>query len=220
LCLFSACIKTYKLVPPETPQGKKLKDAKKISEECVRSAKVYDEWETSAGFDVLWLSDDARSSYTEKYCSRRGKSEAERQSMLSKESQKNINKTTFYVLADVRDRLHPDMSDKKAAWTMYLEVDGKRIAPEKDSVKEVELAPELREFFGYRYKKPKFKTSYVVTFATTIEKNKPFKMILSSVSRQCELGWQGGEPVTIRCLAGKIGKCKDGKFQRSEDYYW
>jgi hypothetical protein len=212
LFVLSSCLKTYKLVPPETPQGEELKDVKKISEEYVRSAKVYDEWETRALFDVLWMSDDARNTANSLYNSRRG---LQPSSIVS-----TPNKTIFYVLSDVRDNLHPDMSDKDAAWTMYLEVEGKKIAPIKDSIKEVELSPEIREFFGYRYRKPKLKASYAVEFQTTIPQNKPFKMFISSTSRQCELGWQGGEPVTIRCFAGKKGKCKDGKFHRHEDYYW
>lgn len=217
LLVFSACIKTYKLVPPETPQGEEVKDVKTVAESCVRSVKVYDEWETRATFDVLWLSDDARKTANNVYCSRRGKSDG----CVARHDHRVT--TTFYVLADVRDRLHPDMSDKEAAWTMYLDVDGKQIAPEKDSVKEVELSPELREFFGYRYKSPKFKTAYAVRFPIVVSQTKPFKMYISSPSRRCELGWNGAEPVRISCFAGKagkIGRCKDGKFFRHEDFYW
>jgi hypothetical protein len=218
LLILPACIKTYKLVPPEAPQGKEHADSRAIVKNYVRSAKLYEEWETRAFFDVLWLSDQALTSYVNLYCARGGKGAAQRDAMLKNELSRHKNYLTFYVLADVRDKLHPDLKDKDAAWKMHLDVDGKKIIPIKDGIKEIEISPELQSFFGYKYRRPKFKTAYVVKFPFSDVSGKPFKMIISSVHRQCELGWQGGHPVMIKNLRRE--KMKPGKFKKDEDYYW
>lgn len=224
LLLAPACIKTYKLAPSESSQGKEHKDNREVVKENVRTARVYDQWETRATFDVLWLSDRAREAYVDSHCLRRGKDEHARDTMLQRQLEENQHWISFYVLADVRDPFHPSLSDTNAAWTMYLDVGGQdKVLP--SSIKEVELDPEIVELFGFRFSKPKFKTPYLVKFPAKdvggspyVDASKPFKMIISSVNRQCELGWQGGQPVFVKTLQKVCSK--KGKLIKDEDYYW
>jgi len=220
-----SCMKTYKLAPSESPQGKEYKDQRSVVDENLRSVKVYDQWETEAMFDVLWVSDSTTKSYVDRYCERRGKSMVEHDDMLQEELAKNREDMKFYVLADVRDKFNPSLSDPNAAWTMYLELaDGRKIAASK--VKEVELSPEILEIFGHRFRKPKFKTPYEATFsAGSLNNRDQFKMIISSTSRRCELGWLGGHPVCVKKIEDTC--CKDPnkvnkkrKLIKDEDYYW
>lgn len=226
LCVLSlffvpACIKTYNLVPPETPQGVNKKDSRQITKEFVRSVKVYDEWETKAMFDVLWVSDDVMRSYVDLYCDRRGT--LDKNKMLESENKVTRNDITFYVLADVRDKLHPLLNENLASWTMRLEFGDTKVVPHQKGIKEVELSSEMQSFFGCRYRNIKFKTAYLVTFPKFdpsgkpyITPGKPFRMIISSVAKECVLGWQGGEPVLIRCMR----KENNRKLIKDEDYYW
>lgn len=216
LLAFPGCIKTYKVIPSEVPQGTERDDNRKVVKNNIRSVRVYDQWETKAAFDALWMSDDVRKTYVNSYCQRRGKSSSIQETMLSDQLKKNKQNMSFYVLADVRDRNHPLLSDKNAAWTCYLELNnGKKIAA--SSVKEIdEFAPEIRALFGYRYN-THFKVPFLVKFQA-INTDKPFSMIISSVLRECHLKWNetsGVKNVTVKDVSDK-----DGKLPKDEDFYW
>lgn len=215
----SACVHTYKLAPSEVPQGKEQKSHKQVTRENVRSARVYDQWETRAIFDVLWVSDDAHRAYADLYCARRGEegNRALYDQLVAKGLKENKEKATFYVLADVRDRMHKELNNKDAAWKMHLDINGKKVAPIKNSIKEVEMKPELRSFFGYKYKQTKFRTAYIVEFPAKKLTGVPFKLVLSSVARSCELGWQGAEEVCVK----EVRRTKDKERKLiDEDLYW
>lgn len=217
LLVLSSCVKTYKLVPSESFQGDTKKKHKKVVDDNLRSVKIYDEWQTDAMFDVLWLSDETRKTYVNTYCSRRGEDSKAQSELLQKELDQNKNTISFYVLADVRDKFHPTLTDKTPAWTMYLDIDGKKVVPKK--ITEVELEPEILSMVVGCYAKPKYKTPYLVEFDKgSVTLNKPFKMVLSSVSRKCELGWNGGHPVLVKIIGGK--GVKKGRLKNNEDWYW
>lgn len=222
ILLLPACMKSYKLVPSESSQGKKHKDKREVVKENLRSVRVYDEWETSAMFDVLWMSDATRRAYADLYCMRRGKGQADKDVMVGQELNKNRESVSFYVLADVRDPFHPELDEEHAAWKMYLEADGVKIVPKSVKSIDVEkMAPEILTLFGHKYRRPKFKKPYLVTFSNkdlqeSIQTEKPFTMVISSVTRQCVLGWQGGHPVFVK----EIKKIKSRKTIKDEDYYW
>jgi hypothetical protein len=211
------------MVPSETSQGQEHKDQRQVVDENVRSARVYNEWETSAMFDVLWASDDTRKSYVDSFCKRRGKSEIDKSAMLREHLEENQKNISFYVLADVRDRFHPDLSGDNPAWTMFLDFNGQKVAP--SSIKEVELDPEVLVLFSHRFPKPKFKISYLVKFPAKsaagnfyVQPGIPFKMMLSSTTKQCELGWQGGHPVRVKNVRRRCDKKR--KLMKDEDFYW
>jgi len=214
------CFKSYKLVPSESSQGKELTDKREVVKKNLRTVRVYNQWSTEAIFDVLWLSEQARRAYVDLYSTRRGKSGVQRKDLLDKELNELQNKIVFYVLADVRAKQNKSLSETNPSWTFFLEAGGTKIP--SSSIQEVELSPEAKALFGDRSRNPKFKIPYRVEFpASSVREDvlkKPFKMIISSVSRQCELGWNGGHPVKVKT----IGKKRDekGRLIKDEDYYW
>lgn len=239
------CIKTYKLVPSETSQGIEREKNEEVAKNNVRSAKIYNQWETLAQFDAIWLSEQTRDSYVDLYCVRRGKGAEARESMRAREREENKETISFYVLADVRDQFHPALTDNDAAWTMYLNIKGKKVRP--TSIIEVELDTEIQTLFGHRFVSPKFKTPYLVRFPARDAEGHPylaqsvcqdshsahpecpskpcedgciegFKLVLSSVTKDCELGWQGGHPAKV--IAVKDGERKERMLGKDEDFYW
>jgi len=120
--LTAGCIKTYKLVPSETSQGIEREKNEEVAKNNVRSAKIYNQWETLAQFDAIWLSEQTRDAYVDLYSARRGKDADARESMSAREREASKKTISIYVLADVRDQFHPALTDSDAAWTMYLDV--------------------------------------------------------------------------------------------------
>jgi hypothetical protein len=210
MTLLPSCIKTYKLVPSESTQGKEHPDKRKVIKDNMRSVRVYDQWQTDAMFDVLWMSEQTQHAHAELYHVRRGTP----MKVTKKEG------VEFYILADVRDQFHPELDDDDASWTMYLEVDGTKITPSK--IEKAQLDPEILSLFGHRFPRQKFKKPYRVTFPAgemkyTLAEKKPFTMVISSVLRQCTLGWNGAHPVCVK--AESCAKNKR-KLAKDEDYYW
>ena len=142
--------------------------------------------------------------------------------MLDEELAKNKGKMSFYVLADIRDKFNPSLIDKSPAWTMFLEFEDKtKVSPVSITEIVEEIDPEILTLFDCCYKKPKFKVPYLVEFNVNSKyttSGKPFKMVLNSVERSCELGWQGGHKALVKPTNRKT-KTK-GRLRRDEDWYW
>ncbi len=223
IIFLAGCLKTFKMTP-ESYQGKEYKEKEAIVEANLRSVKVYDEWETEAMFDILWLSNMTKRAIADVHCSKYGKSETEKREVVQKELAKNREKISFYILADIRSKFSSSLSDKNSQWSVFLELSDKRLIRPSADIKEVELDPEVLLFFEHRYSSPKFKTPYLVTFDAKDSSgdmyisSRPFKMIISSVERRCEVGWQGGNPVLVKHV-GKRTK-KKGRLRKDEDWYW
>jgi hypothetical protein len=217
LLVLSSCLRTYKLVPTESYQGEDKKKNEKVVNNNLRSVKIYDEWETDAMFDVLWLSDSSRRTYVDSYCAKTGKGGQDREQIMREELSKNSEKISFYILADIRDKFHPSLSDKTPAWSIHLDISGKKIFP--SHIEEATIEPEYLAMLGCCYTKPKFKIPYLVEFDSqdTIE-GKPYKMVLSSVAKRCELGWNGAHPPLVKVIGGK-GPTK-GRIKGHENWYW
>lgn len=206
------CIKYHRTLPTEFPQGDEKKDAREITADYVKTARIYDQFSTRAIFDVLWLSDDVRVAYANQYCSKRGKSTDDTEAFITRQREENNHWTSFYVLADVRDRQGTSLSDKNAPWTFYLK-QGTYMAAAL-SVKEVELEPEIQGLFGKNFNL--FKTAYLVKFPVRDEGDKKLlkkqttvKLIIESVDKSVTLLWSENE----------IKKSKK-KVLRDEDFYW
>jgi len=212
--LFPSCIKYYELSETEFPQGKEKEINEKIIAENVKTQKILDQFLTIATFDVLYLSDDIRKLYTEIYCRKRGKDENFHVSMLRRQLEENRHWVSFYVLSYLPKLEDKAINDKDTDWTFFLEAkDGKKISPV--SIKEVELSPEIKYFFGYRVSD--FKTPFLVKFpAKDIISQKDedgklrFKMFVSSVNRESCFTWGYVDPMLhVRKWEG-----------RHDDYYW
>ena len=207
---FSSCIKSYKLAPSETPQGKEHKDHRVVVKNNLRSVRVYDQWQTDAAFDVLWVSDETRRAFVESYCTRRGIDQDEQDKIEDIELSKNRDYTYFYVLADVRDKYHEALTDDNAKWTLSLKNEFDNTVT-TSHVSEVRISPEYQSMFGHRMSK--FKRVYEVTFNTRVHDDEPITLLISSPQRQAELHW--GTETDVR-----VTKNKKEKLSKDEDFYW
>lgn len=216
LVVAPGCIKYYDLAKSEFPQGEKQPDQREVAQRYRRVARVYDEFETKAIFYGLWLSDEVRKSYVDVYSSKRGLSDEAREEMLKRQLEENKHWISFYVLADVRDKTYTALNDKNAAWTLYADVDGKKIVPDKDGIRVLDyLEPELQLFFG-KAVFDLFKTGYLIKFlvdpslADQLTKGsvKQVKIDIHSTTKNCALVWQKEELESKR------------KVTSDEDFYW
>jgi len=219
LCCMTSCVKYTDLVQSEFPQGNKQIDKRVVAQRYRRSSILYNEFETSAIFDALWLSDELRTAYVDLYSTRRGMSQDAQEAMLKMQLEENRHWITFVLLADVRDKTFVSLGDTGASWTAYVEVDGKKFVPaeKKDGVKEIELEPELQQFFGKTYRSfTSFKTAYQVKIPVDSELAgriasggiKDLKLVVSSPYKKGVLEW------TKQQLTTKI------KVTGDEDFYW
>lgn len=210
--LVPSCIKYHKILKKEFNQGQDHNDNREVAHNYIRSATVYDQFETRGIFNALWMADDVRAAYADVYCDKRGRSSEGKDALLKRLLEENKHWITFYMLADIRDRVHSSLSEKTPAWTMYLDVgNGEKIDPV--SIKEVELDPEYQFFFGYRFNLSK--VAYLVKFpaqdlsgVSYVKQGGKVNLVLSSVSKEVELVWD-------------LSKIKKGeKLIKDEDFYW
>lgn len=234
LVFMTSCVKYYDLVKSEFPQGKDQPDKREVAAHYKRTATVYDEFQTKAVFNALWLSDELRTAYVDVYCDKRGLSCDEKEEMLKRQLQENKYWVSFYVLADVRSKTNQSLSDENAMWTLHLKLgDYETLIPE--SIKEVDLDPEYQLFFGATFNL--FKTAYLVKFPLQPEPSLPasasaavpvprvvsrpdlarklangtitlVQLIVKSIYKECTLTWDRDEIAKKR------------KILRDEDFYW
>jgi hypothetical protein len=122
----------------------------------IRSVKRYDEFSTSALFDVLWLSDQVKNAYASSYAYKRGKDEVFRDRLLQEQLEESKNYITFYVLAPHAYAL----SEKDSDWSLSLELGDYALQPVE--IKVIDLSAEYKDFFGEKYNR--FRTAYRVKF--------------------------------------------------------
>ena len=125
-------------------QGKQHADHKAVVEKYMRSIKIYDQFETIALFDVLFLSDDIRDAYSKLFSSTHGRSQEAHLTFLRRQLKTNEHFVSFYVLSTHQVPLNL----KPAVWSIYLKVGD--VAYQPLEIKAIELAPEYNRFFGKR----------------------------------------------------------------------
>jgi len=218
--LLPGCVPYHKIGKTEFPQGQSKDPARSILVNNLRSTRVYDQFNTLATFDVLWLSDQTRTYYTELYSTRRGKDAESTDALLRRQLEENKLWISFYVLADVRgDSNNQLLSEKNAAWTMYLKnTAGATVTP--ILVKEIMLEPEIMLMFGSLLNS--FKTAFIVKFpvqdlagAEYLKEKETFKLVISSVRKSCELEWS-----TDSKLDKKAIRAAEKRMKTNEDLDW
>lgn len=122
----------------------------------VRSIVAYDQLETAAQFDALWLSPEVRNLYAYLYTRISGKGEEQKKTLERRQMDENNHFIIFYVLSSYKIPL----GTPESLWHIFLEIDGYRYAPIE--IKPVELVPLYKEFFGKKYSI--FKTAYQLKF--------------------------------------------------------
>jgi hypothetical protein len=222
---FTGCIKYYQLSESEFSQGKKYSDTSVVRHYFVKSITVYDQFATKAHFDVLYLSDYVRKEYTRIYSSRRGKDE-EADAVFSRLLEDNRHWVSFYVLADIRERVNSVLSDPSSLWTFYLDIKGYKLAP--TLIKEVELEPEYKGFFGNLFEA--FKTAYLFKFPAQklylpngqIDLSAKVRLVASSVTHKCEFIWDNKEIMSKidNIIKKNFVKGPQKEVRSHEDFYW
>lgn len=210
----TSCIKYYTLIKTETPQGIDLENQALITAKYLRTMPVYDHFETRAIFDVLWMSYECRKAYVDLYAKKHGLSQDMHKEMFKQQLEENNHWITMYILADIRETQNPSLSDPQAEWNLQITIDNNPTLFVPESIKEVDLEPEIRILFGGRYNT--LKTAYKVKFlipqecADSINENKMKKLSLSiySVNKKITLEW-------IQKLINL-----QTKAYNNEDFYW
>jgi hypothetical protein len=214
LCMTTSCIKYYDLAKSEFPQGEKKPDKRLVAKQYRRTQTVYDEFETKAVFNALWLSDALRTAYVDVYSHKRGFADDAKEEMLKRQLEENQHWLSFYLLADIREKTYVSLSDPNAGWNMYAVIDdGKKLVPE--SIKEVDLEPEYQFFFG-RDVFNLLKAAYLVKFPISpdlVEKITKgnidtIQLVIGSAYKDCTIEWTK-EQMNIK-----------EKVVNDEDYYW
>ncbi len=210
------CIKYHDLLRSEFPQGQKRPEMHAVAQMYRRSGVVYSEFSTQGIFDALWLSDQIRKAYVDVYGGKRGLSQDAQEEILKRQLEENKHWITFLLLVDVPDKTNVSLSDPEAAWTVYAQVDGKKLIPaeKKEGIKEIELEPEYQLFFGKTYNT--LKSVYQIRIPITQDiadkltqgTIRSIKLIICSVYKECTLEW------TKEQLTQKK------KVLRDEDFYW
>lgn len=122
----------------------------------IRSITAYDQFDTVAQFDALWLSSQVRELYAYFYTRLIGKGDEYKHMIERRQLEENNHFVMFYVLSPYKDIL----GKPESMWHLFLEIDGVRYSPIE--IKEVDLAPLYKEFFGKRLSV--FKKAYQVKF--------------------------------------------------------
>ncbi len=131
----------------------------------MKSVTIYDQLQTKASFDIMWLSDTVKMAYAQLHIKRMGESESRQNAFLRRQLEENRHYITFYLLSthDVK------LGTPESYWSLFLQVNGKDYQPFE--VKEVELPTEYQEFFGSKWNR--FKVPYRVKFRLNDENDEP-----------------------------------------------
>lgn len=126
----------------------------------MRSLHLYDQFDTLAHFEVLWLSDEVRSVYAQVYAEKHGLSEERFEEFERRQLEENNHYISFYVLIATPEEKDSALGEKCSTWTIYMKIDCDIYQPVE--IKQVELCPEYELFFGWRMSR--FKKPYIVRF--------------------------------------------------------
>jgi hypothetical protein len=159
--LSTGCVPYHKLLKSEFPQGERVNKKNNFISNYLQETRVYEEFSSVIEINALWFSNEVRREYTQRYCDRRGKDNSFKNAMLRRELEENKHWITFYVLVATSHSELSALSDVDPYWTLSLALPtGEKLSPEL--IKEVDLNPEVRSFFGDKYNP--FKRAFLVRF--------------------------------------------------------
>ena len=142
ILLLSGCGGVIDWTSETFDQGDTHKKDKIVISNYLKTKKIYDQFTTIALFDVLWLSDDIKTVYSNLYSKMHNRSEEVHQTFLRRQLKSNAHFISFYILST-----HEAPLDiKPIIWSVSLKIDGKTYQP--SSVKGIEMVPEYQEIFG------------------------------------------------------------------------
>jgi hypothetical protein len=170
-------------------QGKMHNDYEKAVKPFLKGVRLYDQFDTLAIFDAIWLSDTVRTAYAQVYAKMIGMDEDGYIDFLRRELSANAYFVSFYVLSQKSIPL----TDIPPLWVVHLEIDGKKYLPAE--IKAVELAAEYLGFFGKRVNN--HKEPYEIRFdrkdaegVDILEGKREIKLFFSSPRHYGVMSWQ------------------------------
>ncbi len=207
----NGCIKYYDLAESEFPQAEKVPAAKQVADANMRSVTIYDQFETKAHFDALWLSEDVRTAYVSAFADKRGLTQEAKEELLKRQLEETRHWLAFYVLVEQRGQ-NTSLSDPMTAWTLFVHID-KHVVP-AESIKECDLEAEYQQLFGKAFNA--FKTCYLVKFPLNAgqvwllnkQTYKNMHLVVKSPAYKADLVWS----------QENISKKK--KVNHADDLYW
>ncbi len=181
-------------------QGKNHNDYEKTVKPFLKGIRLYDQFDTLAIFDALWLSDTARTAYAQMYAKMTGKCEDAYIDFLRRELSANTYFVSFYVLSPHSIAL----TDLPPLWAVHAEIDGKKYLPVE--IKLVELSAEYTGFFGKRINN--HKDAYEIRFDRKdsdghdiLEDKQEIKLFFSNPRFYGVMSWKIGEDNKIELPA-------------------
>ncbi len=115
---------------------------KKLVKKYLKSVRVYDQFDTIAIFDVLWLSNDIRGVYSHLHTTMSGIHKEASTAFLRRQFKANEHYLIFYILStdDIVLNAIP------APWMIHIKLGEKTYTPLE--VKSLEMSPEYKTIFG------------------------------------------------------------------------
>jgi hypothetical protein len=190
IIFFSGCGRVVDWATDSLYQGDDVEDYAEVPREHMRSITVYDQLSTHGKFDVMWLSDAVRIAYAQSHAQKYALDKDRQDAFLRRQLEENRHFIVFYVLVNNQMTL----VESAANWALSLEVANRVFVPSE--IKEVDLTPEYRAFFGKKYNR--FKVAYCVKFdAKDTDDNDVLSenvqqmiMHVTSVKKQAALTWK------------------------------
>jgi len=160
---------------------------------CSRT--IYDQFQTIASFDALWLSLDVRNLFVDLWSVRRHLTDAERLNVATQQAHDFGHAISFYLLTPrSAENSVATESSPLGKWAVSLAVDGVRYQPRE--VKMMDLSPEYKKIFGTSA--IRFKQAYLIHFNVRDAQEKEIitpdtkkiELIISSESYYTTCGWE------------------------------
>ncbi len=131
----------------------------------IKSVTMYDQFQTIAQFDIMYLSDTVRTAYAQLHTKRMGKDEDKYLAFLRRQLEENNHYISFYVLTthDVK------LGTPESHWSLFLRIAGRDYLPFE--LKEVELPYEYQQLFKDHWNR--FKVPYLMKFRLMDENEIP-----------------------------------------------
>lgn len=175
-------------------QGEHMHEYTAAARKYVRSQHVYDQLNTLAHFDAIWLSSEVRRSYAQLYAQKNCYTHERYQSFLRRQTEEGRHFISFYVLTAIRNQCGYNITDNDSEWGVCLCIDGNTYRPIER--KQIDLSPEYILFFGKTYNK--FKVPYLLKFDAQTIANRSLiypgvrciELIFTRADRQVVMQWK------------------------------
>ncbi|MGC2310365.1 MAG: hypothetical protein WA432_01950 [Candidatus Babeliaceae bacterium] len=195
-CIFLlSCSRYVRYAKCTFQQATKYHDSLKVARQFIRSSYVYDQLNTVALFDILWLSRTVRMSYIDLYAHHWNLPQ-DTVKNLKEQAEQDLQKVmVFYLLlAPDSDENIISINNTFSRWSVILQINDKKYYP-RDMRLEDKLTPEYKAIFGNL--DSIHKRVYLVTFDAYDELHQPlinektqsFTLLLQATTYATSVCW-------------------------------